>query len=259
MNPQLILHFVRQDLIDRHAGSALGALWTVLLPLANILIFTLVFSRIMGMRLQGLGMETLGPYSYSVYLVTGLLAWTCFANTLTRITQVFHEKASLIGKVRLSLFALPLYILISETIIYLISMAFFVIFLWLIDFQWTWHWLWLPLIFAIQQLLAYSLGLICAVLSVFLRDIKEAVGVITQFWFWLTPVVYVVTILPEHWLPLFQFNPLYHSTTALRDALILGRAPDIAGLSIVAVVGALLLAGGLFIGKKLERDIRDFL
>lgn len=259
MNLHLLLHFVRQDLIDRHASSALGALWTLLLPLANILIFTLVFSSIMGMRLEGMGMESLGPYSYSVYLVTGLLAWLCFANTLTRITQVFHDKASLIVKVRLSLFTLPLYILISETIIYLISMTFFAIFLWLIDFQWSWYCLWLPLIFIVQQLLAYGIGLICAVLSVFLRDIKEAVGVITQFWFWLTPVVYVVTILPQRWLPLFEFNPVYHTTRAMRDALILGQTPDLTSLAVVAGAGLVLLACGLIIGKKLERDIRDFL
>src|SRR5690606_40571368 len=76
MSPALLLHFVRQDLVDRHAASALGALWTLLIPLANILIFTLVFSRLMGARLEMLGMQSLGAYSYSVYLVTGLLAWT---------------------------------------------------------------------------------------------------------------------------------------------------------------------------------------
>jgi len=259
MNPHLLLHFVRQDLVGRHAASALGALWTLLLPLANILIFTLVFSRIMGARLEGMGMESLGTYSYSVYLVTGLLAWTCFANTLARITQVFHEKAGLIGKVRMSLFALPLYVLISETIVYLISMFFFVIFLWLIGFEWTIHWLWWPLIFAVQQLLAYSIGLICAVLSVFLRDIKELVAVATQLWFWMTPIVYVVTILPERWLPLFTFNPFYHVVKALRDALIVGQAPELASLGMIAALSAALLMAGLFIGKKLERDIRDFL
>ena len=79
MNLPLLLHFVRKDLIDRHAASALGALWTLLLPLANILIFTLVFSQIMGARLETMGMEYLGSYGYSVYLVTGLLAWICFS------------------------------------------------------------------------------------------------------------------------------------------------------------------------------------
>ena len=259
MNPGLLMHFVRQDLVDRHAGSALGAIWTLLLPLANILIFTLVFSRIMGARLEMLGLESLGPYSYSVYLVTGLLAWNCFANTITRITQVFHEKANLIGKVRLSLFSLPLFVLVSETIVYLISMGFFVVFLCLIDFTWSWHWLWLPLIFATQMLLAYGLGLIFAVLSVFLRDIKEFVGVVTQFWCWMTPIVYVVSILPERWLPLFALIPIYHTTKALRDTLILGQPPDIAILATVAGGAVLLLLGGLFLGRKLERDIRDFL
>ncbi|MCK9502584.1 MAG: ABC transporter permease [Porticoccaceae bacterium] len=259
MNLHLLLHFVRQDLVDRHANSALGALWTLLLPLVNILIFTLVFSQIMGMRLQALGMESLGAYSYSAYLVTGLLAWNCFSNTVIRITQVFHEKAGLIGKVRLSLFALPLYVLISETIVYAISMGFFVIFLWLIDFNWSWHWVWLPLIFVVQQLLAYSLGLICAVFSVFLRDIKEMVGVVMQLWFWLTPIVYVISILPQRWLPFFILNPIYHTTSALRDSLLLGKTPALLPLLAIGLLALFLLLMGLFVGKKLERDIRDFL
>ena len=259
MNLSLLLHFVRQDLVDRHAGSALGWLWTLIVPLANILIFTLVFSRIMGARLEMLGMESLGEYSYSVYLVTGLLAWNCFANTLVRITQVYHEKANLIGKVRLSLVSLPLYVLISETIVYVISMSFFAVFLILIDFQWTWHWLWLPLIFAVVMLLGFGLGLIFAVLSIFLHDVRELVGVITQFWFWMTPIVYVVNILPEAWLSLFAVNPIFHTTHALRDALILGAAPDLTPLFAVGAIGFVLLGIGLFITRKLERDIRDFL
>lgn len=259
MNVPLLLHFVRQDLVDRHAASALGALWTLLLPLANILIFTLVFSRIMGMRLHAMGMEHLGMYSYSVYLVIGLLAWNCFAATLTRTTQVFHEKAGLITKVNLSLFTLPLYILISETVVYLISMGIFAVFLLLIDFRWSIHWLWLPLLFAIQQLLAYSLGLLCAIFSVFLRDIKELLNVLTQLWFWMTPIVYVITILPERWASLFRWNPIYHTTQALRDALILGQAPDLNRVGMVFLLGLGLLGCGLVLGRHLERDIRDFL
>ncbi len=259
MNLPLLLHFVRQDLIDRHAASALGALWTLLLPLSNILIFTLVFSRIMGMRLQTMEMEYLGNYSYSVYLVSGLLAWICFSSTLARITQVYHGKAGLITKVRVSLFSLPLYIIVSETIIYLISMGFFVIFLLLIDFKWSYHWFWLPIIFLVQQLLAFGLGLICAILSVFIRDVKELVNVVIQFWFWMTPIVYAFSIIPEKWSTLFLLNPIYHTTKALRDTLILGQSPDLAGLGMVFGCGLLLLLLGIILGRHLERDIRDFL
>ena len=259
MNPALLLHFVRQDLVHRYAGSALGAVWTLLLPLANILIFTLVFSRIMGARLDTLGLASLGQYSYSVYLVVGLLAWNCFSGTLLRTTQVYREKAGLIGKVRISLASLPLYVMVSELVVYLISMGFFIIFLLAIGFEWHFTWLWWPLILFVQQLLAYALGLICAILSVFLRDLQELLSVLVQFWFWLTPIVYLLPILPERWASILQLNPLYHTTTALRDAMIAGTTPSLGGLFFIAVLASGLLALGLAMGRRMERDMRDLL
>ncbi|MBH3438014.1 ABC transporter permease [Pseudomonas luteola] len=259
MNLSLIFNFTRQDLIDRHSASVLGAAWTFILPLVNILIFTLVFSNIMGMRLDALGMQQLGQYSYSIYLVTGVLAWNCFSSTLTRITQVFHEKAHLIGKVKISLWSLPLYVLLSETILYVISMAFFVAFLIIIGFHFPKSILWWPIIFFCQQLLAYSLGLILSILSVFLRDIGQIVGVVMQLWFWLTPIVYVLSILPEQWRSLFVFNPFYHLVEAYRAALISGTSPNTESLLTLFAVGLALLGFSVFLGRKLERDIRDFL
>lgn len=258
MNWNLILNFTRQDLIDRHSASMLGAAWTFILPLINILIFTLVFSNIMGMRLGGLGQD-LGRWGYSVYLVSGLLAWNCFAATLTRITQVFHEKAHLIGKVRMSLWSLPLYVVLSETVHYLIATSFFMIFLLSIGFEFSWNLLWWVPIFLCQQLLAYALGMACAILSVFMRDIKELVGVITQLWFWLTPIVYVAVILPASVQHLVMFNPFYHVVQAYRAALISGQTPNLNALGLLALTSLLLLSVSIWFGRKLERDIRDFL
>ncbi|MFC2992542.1 ABC transporter permease [Halomonas tibetensis] len=258
MNVSLLYHLTRQDLVDRYAGSILGAAWTFIMPLVNILIFTLIFSRIMGMRLGDLGME-LGQYSYSIYLVIGVLAWNLFANTLSRVTHVFHEKAAIIGKVNVSLFALPLYILLSELTVYFIASAFFIIFLIAIDFEFTWHWIWWPLILVVQQTLAYAIGIIFATLSVFIRDIKQFVGVLTQLWFWLTPIVYVINILPEKWKVLFLLNPFFHIVNALRDVLMLQSSPALLPLALLMAIALLLLAFGLWLGRRLERDIRDFI
>lgn len=258
MSISLLYHLTRQDLVDRYAGSILGAAWTFIMPLVNILIFTLVFSKIMGMRLGELGVE-LGQYSYSVYLVIGVLAWNLFANTLSRVTHVFHDKAAIISKVNVSLFALPLYILCSELTVYLIASGFFLVFLLAIDFDFTWHWLWWPVILVVQQTLAYAIGIIFATLSVFIRDIKQFVGVLTQLWFWLTPIVYVITILPENWKPLFLLNPFFHIVNALRDALMLQTSPALLPLALLMVVAMLLLVFGLWLGQRLERDIRDFI
>lgn len=258
MNWNLIFNFTRQDLVDRHSASVLGAAWTFILPLINILIFTLVFSRIMGMRLGGIGQD-LGPYGYSIYLVSGLLAWNCFAATLTRITQVFHEKAHLIGKVRLSLWSLPVYVILSETVLYLISTGFFLLFLLAIDFDFSVRLLWWVPTFVCMQLLAFSLGLVCAILSVFLRDIKEVVGVVMQLWFWLTPIVYVPGILPESIQPLINLNPFFHFANAYRSALLGTEPPSMVGLLVITLIAACMLAGAIWVGRRLERDIRDFL
>jgi lipopolysaccharide transport system permease protein len=213
----------------------------------------------MGAKLQMSGLDTLGHYSYSVYLVTALLAWNCFAATTTRLTNVMHEKAGLITKVKLSIFTLPLFVPITETLLYLISMAFFGTFLLIIDFQWSSQWLWWPVIFVIQQLLAYALGFIFAVLSVFIRDIREAVGILIQLWFWMTPIVYVPDIVPDAWQPILAYNPFYHIAGALRSTMIAGDAPNLIPLGVILITALMLLACGYWLAKRLERDIRDFL
>ncbi|MFK7160082.1 ABC transporter permease [Marinospirillum sp. MEB164] len=255
----LLLRFTRQDMIDRHASAALGALWTFILPLSQILIFTLIFSNVMGLRLMSLGLEDLGQYSYSVYLVIGLLAWLAFSNTISRVTQVYQDKAGLIHKVHLPLLGLPLYIPLSELIYYAIGMAFFTLFLFFIGFQWTWYWLWLVPLMALLFLLAYALGLLFALLSVFIRDTRDLVGIGLQLLFWMTPIVYVMDLLPARWHWIFQFNPLYHLINALRSALLVGTMPPLQPLIMIFLMAVALLSGALWLGRRLEKDLRDFI
>ncbi len=258
MNWSLLYHFTRQDLLDRYSGSVLGGLWTFILPLVNILIFTLVFSKIMGARMDAFGVE-FSEYNYSIYLVTGMLAWNAFSATLNRVTNVFVEKSGLIAKVNMSLVTLPLYIVASETVVYLISMFFFTGFLLLIGFPVTWHWLIIPVLYLVQQVLAYALGFVLAVLSVFIRDVREFVNVILQIWFWLTPIVYVVSILPEATREIFLWNPMFILVEAYRETVLLHQLPAMTGVVLIAGLAVVLLAGGVFLFGKLEKDIRDFI
>ncbi|GIX30016.1 MAG: transport permease protein [Porticoccaceae bacterium] len=259
MKLELLVHFVRQELLDRHAGTALGAAWTVLLPLAHILIFTLVFSEVMAARLELPGLAELGRHGYAIYLVSGLLAWNAFANTVTRAAASFREKAHLLTKVPLPLLLLPLPAALAEAVIYALSMAFFAIFLALVDFPWHAAALWVAPLFALQQLLALALGTLLAVFSAFLRDLANAVPVVLQLWFWLTPVVYVPAILPRDWAWLVGFNPMTALLANLRGALIAGHSPDWGPLAWVAGLAAALGVAAVFLTRRLERDIRDSL
>jgi len=258
MNLPLIYNFTKQDLVDRYSGSVLGGLWSFIFPLVNIIIFVLIFSKIMGAKLEAFGAE-FSDYGYSIYLVSGVLAWNAFAGILGRITNIFRDKAGLIGKVNISLIYLPIYVVISETIIFVISLVLFLFFLILIGFPITQEWLILPVLYLLQVLFAYALGFLFAVLSVFIRDVKEFVNVILQLWFWFTPVVYVINILPDNLQFFFQLNPMFLLMNAYRDIVVYHKPPEIMGLSFLFLFSIILLTLTLYIFKKLEKDIRDFI
>jgi lipopolysaccharide transport system permease protein len=253
MNRALVVQLAKQDLIDRYAGSLLGSLWTFIQPVLNMLVFILVFSHIMRARLPEIG----GSHSYSIYLIAGLLGWIGFANTLMRTTTVFLDHAGTIKKVRVGLLSFPLSIVLSDAMIFVISFAFFLLFLLIIMHPLSWQLVWVLPVFVLQQAFAATLGVILAMLCVFYRDIKEAVGVLLQLWFWLTPIVYVIDILPEHTRGLMVLNPMYPVIDAYHGAVLLGEAPNPAAFAPLLAAVVLLGLMGAWMMRRLESDIRD--
>ncbi|QRL02171.1 ABC transporter permease [Vreelandella venusta] len=254
----LIVLLTRQELVDRHKGSVLGRIWTLLSPLINILVFVLIFSAIMGARLEGFGAEV-ERFTYSIYLISGILAWTAFAKSLSAITNLFIERAGMITKVNTSLAALPLSVLFAELVVYLISMVFFAIFLLMIGFSIDWHWLAIPFVLALQLGFTYALGLSLAILAVYLKDIREGVAVLLPVWFWLTPIVYVDDIIPTWALGLISLNPMFQFIDAYRELILYQRLPSVAGLATMLVITLGLMYAAFWLLKRTERDLRDSL
>lgn len=254
----LIILLTRQELVDRHKGSVLGRVWTLLSPLINILVFVLIFSAIMGARLEGFGAEV-ERFTYSIYLISGILAWTAFAKSLSAITNIFIERAGMITKINTSLAALPISVLLAEVVVYLISMVFFALFLIMIGFPIDWHWLVIPLVLLLQLTFTYALGFSLAILAVYLKDIREGVAVLLPVWFWLTPIVYVDDIIPGWALGLISLNPMFQFIDAYRELILYQRLPGIAGLATMLVVTVGLLYAAFWLLKRTERDLRDSL
>ena len=117
----------------------------------------------------------------------------------------------------------------------------------------------LPFIYLAQQILAYSLGFLVGILQVFIRDLKEVVGLVIFLWFWLNPIVYVVQILPEYVQQILIFNPSFWFIDAFHDILVFQRAPKFNYLIALVVVGHLILGLSYYLFKRLEKDLRDFL
>jgi lipopolysaccharide transport system permease protein len=251
----LLISLTRRDFTERYSGSILGVLWSFLWPLVTILIYTLIFSKIMGARLPG----SSSAYSYAVYLVAGLLPWTAFANTVSRASTVFVERKHIITKINVSLPSFPLYILLSESVTFLISLAIYVIFLLCTGIGLSKFIVLLPFLYLSQQIFAYALGFFIAMFHVFLRDLKEVTAILLQVWFWFTPIVYVQDILPEMARKIMAFNPAYLFIRAYQDIFVFQKLPDLDSLLILVVLGHVFLLAGYLAFKKLEKDVRDFI
>lgn len=256
MTPALIWSFARQELVDRYAGSAFGFAWAFVQPLVTLFIFVVIFGHVMAGRLPGVS----SVHGYGIYLVAGMLPWLAFANTLTRASSVFVDKKSVLSKVGLSLPLLPLFVVVAESITFLIAMSLFFVFLFAVDFSYKPEILLLPVVFLIQQVFALGLGIIFAVLNVFLRDVREFVGILVQLWFWLTPIVWVPQIVPpELYRALSYVNPMLPLTTTYQAIFLPGRTPEYGPLLFIAVLASILLALAYLFVRRLEKDVRDFL
>ncbi len=250
-----ILLFARQELLDKHRQNALGIFWLVFEPMVFVVLFTTVFSHFMQARLG----PQAGPYDYAVYLGAGLLCWNLFANTVANLVGVFQAKAGLITKIPIDLGLMPLYIPMVELVLYAVAMVAFACFVVLVGWPVTWVWLYLIPVVALLILFAYGLGLTLAILSVFLPDTRNFVRLMLQFGFWMTPVVYQASMLPQWALTGLAFNPVFWAIDAVHGILVWGRPPEWQSLVKLSGIAAAALLGAGLLKSKLERHIRDLL
>jgi lipopolysaccharide transport system permease protein len=255
VNFSLIIELAKRDFTERYSGSALGFIWSFIYPLINILIYMIIFGSLMGARLPG----TSSIWGYGVYLISGLVPWTAFANTVSRASTVFLDKKNIIAKIHVDLPTLPLFIVISESVTFVVTLAIFLVILLITGISLSWYLVLIPFLYLIQQVFAYALGFFLAMFVVFLRDLKEVVAIGFQIWFWFTPIVYVFDILPGFAQKILILNPMLSVISAYHDLFVYQRMPSFYYLTIVLIISIVLIALDYVIFKKLEKDIRDFI
>ena len=249
--------FIRGSVIrefqSRYRNSLLGGLWTVLNPLAMILIYTLIFSQVMQARLPGV--ET--PFAYSIFLMAGILPWNFFIDILNRFQSVFLENAALIKKINFPKICLPVIVLINCSINFAIVFVLFLSFL-VFNNQFP-GWVifaFIPVLI-LQVALAMGLGIIVGVLNVFFRDVGQFFAIFLQFWFWLTPVVYSITLVPEVLRQILIFNPMTPIIVAYQGIFLQAQEPSWLSLWPTLVVAILLNALGLRLFRKHQVEMVD--
>lgn len=248
-----VISMVAREFRSRYLGSLLGSLWSVLNPLAMIFIYTVIFSRIMRAKLPGID----DSMAYGMYICSGLLPWTYFIELLSRFPNIFLDQAALIKKVNFPRITLPVIAFLSSTINFLIIFSVFLGFLALTGRFPGWVVLaFIPLL-VIQQLFVIGLGILLGSVNVFFRDVGQFLNVVLQFWFWFTPIVYPVTILPERARRLIELNPLTPLVQAYQEIILYHQWPQWSHFIPHALGALLALAAGFMVFNRLSGEMVD--
>jgi lipopolysaccharide transport system permease protein len=249
-----ILGSVQREFQSQYRNSMLGAAWTVINPLSMIVVYTVIFSQVMGSRLPGMVNNT---FAYSIYLCAGVLTWGLFSEITGRAQNIFLEHANLLKKLSFPRLCLPVVVVLSAGLNFAIIFGLFTVFLLVTGNFPGWVFLAIIPLLAIQITFAIGLGITLGVLNVFFRDVGQLFGVVLQFWFWLTPIIYPLTVLPESVHPLMAFNPMAGLMAAYQAVLVNGQWPHWQSLWLVTLLAVLLCGLGLRLFRSHAGEIVD--
>lgn len=240
---------VSKELRLRYKGTTLGFFWSLLHPLALMLVFSLVFGSILKNRAE----------DFHLYLLAGLLVWQWLAGSLTAAASSVVQNAQLVRRTRFNYAFLPLAVVANHLIHFALSLPVYVVFL-LVDGRGP-HLSWLigvPPLILIQSALVSGLSLLVAGFNVYYRDIAQLVPIALTLWFWCTPIVYRVTLLSGTVRKFVEANPATPLITAWQGLLLKGTV-DLETCLPAAAWGVLFLLLGLVLFRRLARDFGDVL
>jgi lipopolysaccharide transport system permease protein len=248
-----ILESIKRDFQSQYTNTALGAVWTIIKPLSMVFVYTVIFAQVMQAKLPGVTSQ----FAYSVYLCAGILTWGLFSDTVSKLQNVFIENANVLKKINFPRLCLPVIVVANATVNFVIIFGLFTIFLAAMgQFPGTVFVSLIPLLL-LQTAFAVGLGVTLGVLNVFFRDVGQFFTVALQFWFWLTPVVYPLSILPPELQEIIQYNPMTLLVTAYQQVLVNGQWPQWRGLWPVAAAAIVLCALGLRLFRQRAGELVD--
>lgn len=213
----LLKEFLVRDIKGRFAGSVGGILWTLINPAANIAVYIFLFSLVLRIRVT---IQETGTDSFVIFFLSGIFPWLMFSEGLSRSVACLVENANLITKVVFPIELLPLSTILATSIVQGIGLLFFLLYLIPAGF---FHVTWVLLLFLIpaQVIFAWGLANFFAAACVFLRDIREIIGILLLLWFYATPVIYPLSMVPQALRPIFGVNPMGAFVSLYRDILLL--------------------------------------
>lgn len=250
----LVMLFVRRDFTATYKQTLLGPLWYVLQPLFTTLMLALVFGYIARVQTDGL--------PHLLFFLSGVVTWNYFADCLQKTANTFTGNANIFGKVYFPRLAVPLSIVITNMITFLVQFALFLI---VLGFFWAkgapvfpnYRVIILPLLVLQMALLGLGMGAIVSSLTTKWRDLAMLVGFGTQLWMYASSVVLPLSVIPEKLRWIFILNPMVPIIESFRFAFLGRGVVEIWQLMVSLIVTIVVFVFGVAIFSRVERDFMD--
>jgi lipopolysaccharide transport system permease protein len=251
----LVMLFVRRDFVAVYKQTILGPLWYLIQPLLTTLTFTFIFGRIASLPTDGL--------PQFLFYMSGTVVWSYFAACLTKTSETFVQNAHLFGKVYFPRMAVPVSILISNLITFLIQFALFLLFVLYFAGRGTaiqLNWLWIslsPLLILMMAGLGLGFGVIISSLTTKYRDLRFLVQFGVQLLMYATPVIYPVSSIPEQFQWVILLNPMTPIVEAFRYAFLGAGTVDLGHLLYSFLFMLIVVFLGSVIFNRVEQTFMD--
>jgi lipopolysaccharide transport system permease protein len=251
---ELVYFLTWRDIKVRYKQAALGITWAIIQPVVQMVIFTVIFDRLVGVKTDA----NIPQDWYPIFSFAALLPWQLFQGALQRSGISLVGNANLLTKVYFPRLIIPFSAVAAGLVDFACSFLVLAGLMLYYRVPFTWNLLWLPALVLLALLTALAVGLWLSALNVQYRDVQHMIPFLLQAWMYASPVVYSIDIIPVDgpWRLIYGLNPMSGVIQGFRWALLGGNPPDkIMLVSIVMVL--VLLVSGLFYFRRMERNFAD--
>jgi lipopolysaccharide transport system permease protein len=246
---ELLYFLVWRDIKVRYKQTVLGASWAIIQPVATMIVFSLFFGRLAGVPSDGV--------PYPLFAFAALVPWTFFAQGLTQSANSLVASQDLIRKVYFPRLAIPIATVLSGAVDLALALTVLGGMMAFYGVAPTLQVMWILPLILLAFVTALGVGLWFAALNVQYRDVAYIVPFIVQFWLFATPIAYPSSLLPEQWRVVYALNPMVGVVEGFRWALVGADTAPGPMVAVSAAAALILLLGGAFYFRSMERRFAD--
>ncbi len=243
----LVAMLVAKELKARYRGTFLGFLWSFLNPFLAMLTYVLVFSVYMKIQME----------NYSAFLLCGLLPWLWFSSAVGEASSAILSNGSLIKKIAMPVEIFPFVYVASNLMNFLFSLPILFFLLMFLKVRLGMPLLMFPVLLILQFMFTFGCALFVAGITVRFRDLLYLIPNLITIWYFLTPIMYPSSMVPERWKGMILVNPFAYFAIAYQDIFFYNKWPDFYSMLNVAVFSLFVLGAGYFVFQRLKESFPE--